>query len=261
MLFNDFLLPDGGASGPALRAYLLGQVDFDKALALQRALVFETSGARDARTLVLCEHTPLITVGRHGSPAHIHFDPDELRARRWPVRWVNRGGGCLLHLPGQLAVYSIVALDRSGLGLAAYLERLQRILVRVLDDFSVRAATRPGEPGVWVGQRLVAGLGVAVRDWVAYFGAVLNIDPDLAPFRHVRSGGPGDGPMTSLVRERGAPLRPALVRQRLLEHFAETFGCRRTSLFFGHPLLGRPAASVQKSEVRGQRSDQRASDF
>jgi lipoate-protein ligase B len=96
---------------------------------------------------------------------------------------------------------------------------------------------------VWVGQRLVAGLGVAVRDWVAYFGAVLNINPDLAPFRQVRNGGPGDGPMTSLVRERGGPLRPALVRQRLLEHYATVFECARTSLFFGHPLLGRPAAA------------------
>ena len=33
----------------------------------------------------------------------------------------------------------------------------------------------------------------------------------------------------------------ALVRQRLLEHYATAFGCERTSLFFGHPLLGKPA--------------------
>jgi lipoyl(octanoyl) transferase len=243
MFGNDFLLPNDDGSGPALRAFLLGQVDFEKALALQRTLVFQTSGERNTRTLLLCEHAPLITVGRHGSPAHIHFDPDELHARGWRVRWVNRGGGCLLHLPGQLAIYPILALDRLGLGLAAYLDRLQRVLVAVLDDFSVRAGIRPGEPGVWVGSRLVAGVGVAVRDWVAYFGAFLNIDPDLAPFRRIHSGGPGDGPMTSLVCERRGPLRTALVRERLLEHFAAAFGCGRTSLFFGHPLLGRPAAA------------------
>jgi lipoyl(octanoyl) transferase len=243
MLVNDFQIPNDSGSGPALRAYLLGQVDFEKSLALQRALVFQTSGERDTRTLVLCEHAPLITMGRHGSPAHVRCDADELRTRRWRVRWVNRGGGCLLHLPGQLAVYPILALDRHGLGLAAYLERLHRVLVAVLDDFSVRAGTRPGEPGVWVSSRLVAGVGVAVRDWVAYFGAFLNIDPDLAPFRLVRSGGPSDGPMTSLVRERRGPLRSALVRERLLEHFAAAFGCVRTSLFFGHPLVGRPAAA------------------
>jgi lipoyl(octanoyl) transferase len=226
---------------PGLRAYLLGEVGFDKALLLQRALAYEVGGQRDAVALVLCEHPPLITVGRQGGPGHLRVDPDDLRARRWRVRWVNRGGGCLLHLPGQLAVYPVVALDHHGLGLAAYVERLQRVLVAVLGDFSVRAETRPGEAGVWVGRRLVAAVGVAVRDWVAYYGAALNVNPDLAPFRLVHSGRPGDGPMTSLERERRGPLRPALVRERLLEHFAAAFGCGRTALFFNHPLLARPA--------------------
>jgi lipoate-protein ligase B len=88
-----------------------------------------------------------------------------------------------------------------------------------------------------VGHRLIAGVGVAVRDWVAYFGVALNVHPDLAPFRALRNGGRDDGPMTSLERERHGPLRPALVRERLLEHFTAAFGCERTALFFGHPLL------------------------
>jgi lipoyl(octanoyl) transferase len=226
--------------GTALRAYLLGEVDFEDALALQRALAYQIAGERDAVALVLCEHAPLITVGRQGGPAQILCDPGELRARRWRVRWVNRGGGCLLHVPGQLAVYSVVALDRYRLGLEDYLGRLQQILTAVLDDFSVQAQTRAGEAGLWVGSRLVAGVGVAVRDWVAYYGAFLNVNPDLEPFRLVHSGGPGDGPMTSLVRERRGPLRPALVRQRLLEHYSAAFACERTSIFFHHPLLRRP---------------------
>jgi lipoate-protein ligase B len=95
---------------------------------------------------------------------------------------------------------------------------------------------------VWVGERLIAAVGVAVRDWVAYFGAALNIDPDLPSFRLVRTE--GDEPMTSLARERRGPLRSALVRQRLLEHFAAAFPCERTDLFFNHPLLTRPPRPV-----------------
>jgi lipoyl(octanoyl) transferase len=240
MPFDDLLAPNP-QPGPPLCAYLLGEVGFEEGLALQRSLAFEVAGERDRLALVLCEHPPLITVGRQGSAAQILCNLEEIRARRWRVRWVNRGGSCLLHLPGQLAVYSIVALDRYGLGLEAYLDRLRRVLTAVLDDFSVGATTRPGDAGLWVGRRLVAGLGVAVRDWVAYFGAAFNINPDLEPFRLVRNGGAGDGPMTSLERERRGPLRPALVRQRLLEHYAAAFGCPRTSIFFHHPLLNRPA--------------------
>jgi lipoyl(octanoyl) transferase len=235
--------PVAAAADVALQAYLLGSVDFEAALAFQRRLVYHVSGDRDSAALVLCEHPPLITMGRHGSRAHLLAEPEELRSRRWQVRWVNRGGGCLLHLPGQLAVYPVLALDRLGLGVQDYLGRLQDVVVAVLDDFGVRGDTRAGQAGVWVGPRLVAAVGVAVRDWVTYYGAFLNVNPPLHPFRLVRATPFGDGVMTSLERERRGPLRPALVRERLLEHFAARFGFLRTSLFSDHPSLSRKAAN------------------
>lgn len=225
--------------GSVLRVYLLGSVEFEAALGLQRALAFDSAGARETASLVLCEHPPVLTVGRDGSPADIRFDREELRARRWPVRWVNRGGGSLLHLPGQLAVFPILPLDHWGLGVASYLERLQRVVVALLDDFGVAGATRPDRPGVWVGRRLLAGVGVAVRDWVSYFGAFINVNPDLAPFRMVRTSPDEQESMTSLARERRGPVRPSLVRERLLEHFTAAFPFERTALFTSHPSLER----------------------
>jgi lipoyl(octanoyl) transferase len=230
------------ANGAALQAYLLGTVEFGAALALQRQLAYHVAGDRERAALVLCEHPPTITVGRQGSRAHILYEPEELAALRWPVRWVNRGGGCVLHLPGQMAVYPILALDRLGLGLADYLDRLRRVLIDVLADFSVPAAAGPDAASVYAGARPVAHLGVAVRDWVSYYGAAFNVHPDLEPLRQVRTG-PGAPPMTSLERERRGPLRAALVRERLLEHFAARFGFGRLSLFFHHPALGARAGS------------------
>jgi lipoyl(octanoyl) transferase len=229
------------AADSALQAYLLGPVSFDAALALQRYLVYEIAGDRDSAALLLCEHPPLISVGRHGSRAHILFEPEELQHRRWPVRWVNRGGGCLLHLPGQMAVYPIFALDRHNFGIQAYLERLQRVVLDVLEDFSIQGATQYGRPGIWVNGRLIASVGVAVRDWVAYYGLYFNINPDLHPFRMVRCDPPSRDAMTSLVRERRGPLRTSMVRERFVEHFAASFGFQRTSLFFHHPTMPRRA--------------------
>ncbi len=228
------LSPAGEA---VLQAYLLGSVDFEAALAFQRGLVYQVSGDRSTGCLILCEHPPLITVGRQGSRKHILFDPEELAVRQWRVRWVNRGGGCLLHLPGQLAVYPIVALDHLGIGLHEYLERLQQVVLATLADFTVQGQTRPGRAGVWVRDRLIADLGVAVRNWVSYYGIALNINPTLELFRRVRTPDAADGPMTSLERERRGPLRPALVRERLLEHFAAYFPFPRVSLFSDHPSL------------------------
>ena len=89
--------------------------------------------------------------------------------------------------------------------------------------------------------RPIAALGIAVRNWVSYYGAFLNVNPDLALFRNVRVGGDAAETMTSLERERHGPLRPALVRERLVEHFAEHFGFSRISMFHDHPSLRRKA--------------------
>jgi lipoyl(octanoyl) transferase len=236
---NDNLVAPEDA---ALRIYLLGQVEFEAALLFQRRLLYEVSGNRSQAALVLCEHPPLITVGRQGSSLHILAEPRELRSRMLRVRWVNRGGGCLLHTSGQLAIYPILPLDRLGLSLKAYLCRLQATLIALLDDFGIGGEDRPSLPGVWTGPRLLAPLGVAVRDWVTYFGAYLNINPTLEPFRLIHCGGP-EGRMTSLERERRGPLRPSLVRERLLEHFLTQFPFARTALFSDHPALTRRATA------------------
>lgn len=232
------------AADSVLQAYLLGSVEFDAALALQRRLAFQISGDRSAAALVLCEHPPLITVGRHGSRAHLLYEPEELVLRGWPVRWLNRGGGCLLHVPGQLAIYPILPLDQLGLGVAAYIDCLQETVLALLDDFNIHGETRPGQAGVWANGRPIAGVGVAVRDWVTYHGVFLNVAPDLEPFRRVRfSGASSDCAMTSLARERRGLVRPALVRERFLEHFADRFSFARTALFHEYPLLNKKALS------------------
>jgi len=230
-------------SGRALQVYLLGSVEFEDALAFQRLLAFQTGGEADSSTLILCEHPPLITVGREGSSDNILFEPEELETRGWPVRWVNRGGGCLLHVPGQLAIYPILALKELNLGVTAYLEKLQRALIALLRDFSITCEVKPSLAGLWVGNRMIASLGVAVRNWVAYFGAVLNVNPNLGHFRHIRTGGSEAAPMTSLERERRGPLRPSLVRERFIDHFVAEFDFARTSLLFHHSFLQKKAPS------------------
>ncbi len=240
---EPLLLPKPSGADSVLQVYMLGLVEFEAALALQRRLVYQVTGDRSTSALILCEHPPLITVGREGSWSHLHFGPDELHARRWRVRWVNRGGGCLLHLPGQLACYPILPLDRFGLGLQSYLDRLGEVIQALLADFDVRSQTRRDGAGVWIGGRPIAGIGVAVHNWVSYYGFSFNVNPDLQLFRLVRwAGGQGE-PMTSLERERRGRLRPSLVRERLLEHFAARFNFTRTSLFSEHPLLTRKAVS------------------
>jgi lipoate-protein ligase B len=206
-------------------------LDFDTAVQLQRSLVYQLGDERDAGAIILCEHPRLITVGRHGNPADLRAGREELASQGWMVRWVSRGGGTYLHLPGQLAIYPVIPLAQRSLAVGQYIEQLERVLISLLGDFGIVAQSRADKIGVWVGSRLIAAVGVAVRQQITTFGAWLNIDPDLTLFRLVNSDG-GEGKMTSIVRERRGPLRTALVRQRLLEHFRDCFGFEHADVFF-----------------------------
>jgi lipoyl(octanoyl) transferase len=226
---------------PVLHIYSLGLVPFETALGLQKRLVYEISGDRSQAALVLCEHPPLITIGRQGSFVDVLLEPRQLVARCWQVRWVNRGGGSMLHLPGQLAIYPIFPLDSLGLGIQAYLERLQQVLLEVLAEWEIAAQPAATMPGVRVGQRLIAGIGVAIRDWVSYYGIYFNIHTPLEPFRWVRCQGERLA-MTSLERERHRPTRLATVRQQVLEQLVQQFGFTRTAFFSNHPALNGKSA-------------------
>ncbi len=168
---------------PPLEIYLLGLVDFDDIQQLQRRLVYDL-GDRESGggALILCEHPPTISVGRSGSRAHILLDDEELRSRGVAVRWVNRGGGCVLHLPGQLAGYLALPLAGSGLDVRRYLDGLHRVLMDVLREFDLEGATHPDRPGVFLGNARVASVGVAINRWIAHHGFTLNVSTFLEPF-------------------------------------------------------------------------------
>ncbi len=226
--------------GPALEVYLLGRVDFEDAQRLQRRLVYDL-GEGGGGSLILCEHPPTISVGRSGSRMHIVPDDVELRALGIPVHWVNRGGGCVLHLPGQIAAYLALPLSRMDLDLRAYLEGLHAALIGVLDELDVKGTTRLESPGVFLGHARVASVGVAVNRWIAYHGFTLNVGPHLEPFRMLDEPGPGGFRLrqTSLEARRHRPAPMHRVREALVRQVEATFGLDRHHIYTSHPLIRR----------------------
>jgi lipoyl(octanoyl) transferase len=220
--------------GQALSAYLLGTLSFDVLLAHQRRLVYDIGGDNSRASLILCDHPPGITIGREGSRCHVRPSPEELNARGWSVRWVSRGGGVMLHLPGQVACYPLLPLRSLGFAPGAYVEQLQLLGLDLLRDFGVSGEIDTEHPGVLVGGRRLIHIGVAIRANVACFGLIVNADPDLEPFRDIRCDG-DRAPMTSLARESSHRVRVGGVRQRLLELIRARFGFDRVSIFHTPP--------------------------
>ena len=228
---------------PPLEVYLLGTVDFDEVQTLQRRLVYDL-GERPGAALILCEHPPTIGVGRSGSRAHIRADDEELRSMDLPVRWVNRGGGCVLHLPGQLVAYLILPLPAFGLDLKRYVDGLHRLLIDVLAEFDLTGTTRTESPGVFLGTgtNRVATVGVAVGRWIASHGFTLNVGAYLGPFRLI------DEPVVPAIRAtsmeawRQRPTPMAKVRESVIRRVEAAFGVEQHHLYTSHPLIRRKAS-------------------
>jgi lipoyl(octanoyl) transferase len=228
---------------PPLEVYLLGTVDFDEVQTLQRRLVYDL-GERPGAALILCEHPPTIGVGRSGSRAHIRADDDELRSMGLPVRWVNRGGGCVLHLPGQLVAYLILPLPAFGLDLKRYVDGLHRLLIDVLAEFDLTGTTRPNAPGIFLGTgtNRVATIGVAVGRWIASHGFTLNVGSYLGPFRLIDEPSVPAIRATSMEAWRQRPTPMAKVREAVIRRVETAFGVERHHIYTSHPLIRRKAS-------------------
>ena len=228
----------------SLEVYLLGRVDFASAVELQERWVYEISGRRDRQgALFLCEHPPVVTIGRTGSRSQLLTDEQDLRSRLMDVHWLNRGGGALVHSPGQLAAYPIVPLDRLGLGLADYRAALERAVIGVCSELKVAATGGREDPGVFCRTGQLAWIASAVRNWVTHQGLFLNVAPAMHLMRLVSSP-PGGAPPTSLAAQRTRPVSMHAAREHLIRHLAEQLGYDRWHLYTGHPLLERTRRMV-----------------
>lgn len=220
----------------ALRVYFLGSLPYERFLALQRRLVYEIGGDADLASLVVCEHPPAITIGREGSRRNIRLAPEELDSREWRVRYVARGGGTMLHLPGQIGLYPILPLAELRMTPARYLRELLEVALGVVRDYGADAAIDSDRPGLRVRDRRIAHAGVAVRSGVTAFGLVLNVCPDLELFERIDCDG---DPLTMTSLERESPRRVRLpgVRVELANAVAGRFGYSRQSVFHSHNIL------------------------
>ncbi len=228
----------------AVQFHLLGEVPFEDFMTLQQRLVFEASGQEDGRiTVLICEHPTLISIGRTGSRGHIRLTSEQLRLRQLPVRWVSRGGGCILHGPGQIAVYPIVSLAWHGWTVGEYVRRMRGALTGLLDDLAIRYDAAESRGGIWGRSGQLVSWGVAVRQWVTSHGAHVNVNPPMThyPFVDVVDPlrvAPGQkSTMGCLVAERRQSILVPRVRSALIPRFASALGTDRYHLFTGHPLL------------------------
>lgn len=211
-------------------------MDYVAAYALQQELAERRRhGGPGDDLFLLVEHPATFTLGRRGGRGNLVVGEDFLRQRGIPLVHIERGGDITYHGPGQVVLYPILHLHQAGLGVAAYVELLEEVMLRLAASCGVAAGRDPRNRGVWASGRKLGSIGIAVRRGVAFHGLAINVDIDLTPFSWINPCGLCSVAMTSLTRECGAPVSPGALRGTLPGVLAAVFA--------------RPVVSVSKERL------------
>ncbi|HXV49219.1 MAG TPA: lipoyl(octanoyl) transferase LipB [Candidatus Binatia bacterium] len=202
-----------------LLCQILGSMDYLAALQLQERLVERKQREALPDIVLFVEHPHVYTLGRGGKESNV------LAPQGVPVVRTSRGGDVTYHGPGQLVVYPIIDL-RSKLrkDVHRYLRNLEMSAIATLKDYSLQARRRPPYTGIWVGDRKIAAIGLAVRRAITYHGLALNVNTDLSYFKRIIPCGLSWADITSMKRDLGPEQRLEQVRDRFLCNFASVFG-------------------------------------
>lgn len=258
---SDLPSSRAGARKP-LAVWLAGTIRRADHLALNERLAGEVAESEGRLpTLVVCELEPCITIGRLGSRADVRLSDDDLASRRLGVAFMGRGGGAVVHGPGQVVVSLVASLGDLGHGphdVGGYLDRLQAALAGAIGSARCGSATiRPGVHGVFGRTGLLAAVGVAVRRGVVCHGAFVNACPaldvaqrvDTMPARIRLSGDdPLPGTMASIESDIQRRVRLQDVRTAVVQAISDAFMFPRTHINAGLPFAVR-SASALPSEI------------
>lgn len=194
----------------------LGRSDYAHVLEWQKGLVrMRREGfARD--TLILVEHPPVVTVGRDGHE-------ENFKGLKHEPFFIERGGDVTYHGPGQLVAYFIFNLTRRGRDLHKFMDDIQQGVIRTLHSYDVTARQDDTNTGVWIGDHKIASIGIAVKHWITYHGAAINVQTELSDFDAISPCGLKPDIMTSLKQESGRVVTLEEFGDRLLEAYTDVF--------------------------------------
>ena len=192
-----------------------GLAEYREVLQLQHQLREKRHKGTTPNTVLIAEHFAVITLGARQSTNKLRASREDLAQRHIDVVDIRRGGGTTAHNPGQLVFYPILYLQQSGLGISEYIRQLEAIGAELLEQLGVRSARRKGFPGLWVGPRKIASIGVRVSKFVTYHGMAINIQNDLSIFDFIAPCGIDDIEMTSVLKETGEYYSMSQVKERL----------------------------------------------
>ena len=186
----------------------LGLINYQSALNEQLKCVDQLMAYPEHPGFILfCSHPAIVTLGRQ-------TEPDDLMGWQGETLEVSRGGRATYHGPSQAVIYPILNIrsarkNRGPQEVRGFIRDLENCVVLTLNEFGIQSRgktssddkTELSDTGVWIQDRKIASLGIAVKKWITYHGVAVNILNDPTAFIGINPCGYKSSVMTSLEKE------------------------------------------------------------
>lgn len=212
----------------------LGTISYKKAWDYQEGLFNELlqtkrEGAVSNSYVLFCEHPPVFTLGKSGAESNLLMSQDFLQKHGIEYFKSNRGGDITFHGPGQIVGYPILDLEQFGMGVKQYINALEEVIIKTLQDYTIKSERLDGATGVWLdaqgkNPRKICAIGVKASRYVTMHGFAFNINTDLNYYSYINPCGFTDKAVTSLKNELGKTVDLEEVKAKLKTYFVEVFG-------------------------------------
>jgi lipoyl(octanoyl) transferase len=201
----------------------LGRIPYEVAWSLQRRLHAARAADQIGDTLLMCEHLPVITMGKSGKADNLLVSKADLQRRGVEYFEVERGGDLTYHGPGQLVGYPIFKLPRLR-EVQNFVRKMEQSIIQALSAFELEGDRRADHAGVFVGGAKIASIGAAVRAGVTFHGFALDVCTELAMFELINPCGMPATPVTSITRELGHRVPIGEAKPPIREAFEAVYG-------------------------------------
>jgi lipoate-protein ligase B len=112
--------------------------------------------------------------------------------------------------------------------------QLEETMIRTAASLGVTADRNPANRGIWVGNRKMGSIGLAIRKGVTYHGLALNINLSLKPFGWINPCGLQSVEVTSIMQESNTRSITMATAQRIFkDQFENVFNSQLEPVALG----------------------------
>ncbi len=202
-----------------------GLIDYEAALEKQAKYVEIVAGNEDhSGFLIFCSHPAVVTTGRQTKA-------DDVFSWTGSIVEVSRGGRATYHGPSQEVIYPIMNLKKPRHGrvlqdVRGFIRALESTIIQTLKEYGLESHGKTTtalensleDTGVWIGEQKIASIGIAVRKWVTFHGAAVNVDWDPEAFQGLNPCGYKSSVMTNLEHCLQHKINRTAFKEKLKSH-------------------------------------------